>query len=69
MNSTKETAIKTFRLPGRAEEFLMHGDFVFRADTKEQAFVREPDGRWIVVRKSFVNDAAWLKILEDTHAR
>lgn len=68
MNNTDvKVVVKQFKLPGREEDFLMVDEFVYRADNKEQAFARDDDGKWIIIRKAFVNDPAWLAILEATY--
>ena len=67
--SSGEAIVKKFNLPGRKEDFLMLGEFVYRADTKEQVFARGEDGTWVVVRKAYVHDPEWLKILDETFAR
>lgn len=69
MNNIEEIAVKKFKLPGLEKEFLMAGEFVFRADNHQQAFYRDDDGKWIVIRKAFVEDPEWIAVLEATYAR
>ncbi len=66
-NKVGQSEVKRLRLPGLPGEFLMVGDYVYKADTKEQAFAYS-DGTWIMVRKSNVPDPQWVAILEKNRA-
>lgn len=69
MSNMEQILVKKFKLPGRDEEFLMHGDFVFRADNMHQAFYRDEDGNWVVIRKAFLTNPEWITILEQTYSQ
>jgi hypothetical protein len=59
--------MKTFKLPGRQEQFLMDGDVVYVKSHEKKnltALVRDAHGQWNIIQAVPVLDERWVKTLD-----